>query len=80
MDLLSNKKAENSSVERCDIRRMVSRMGLMVGMGEVWRRRSFRRLLWRRDVQAPAQTPRSPSPHPYQWWNMLKIGGFQQFT
>jgi len=50
-------------VERCDIRRMVSRMGLMVGAGEVWRRRSFRRLLWRRDVQALAQTPRSPSPH-----------------
>jgi len=65
-------------VEKRDIRRMVSRMGLMVGAGEVWRR-SFRRLLWHRDVQAPAQPPRSPSPHAYQWWNTLKNRWFSTF-
>ena len=64
--------------EGLDIREMVSRMGLMVGAGEVWRR-SFRRLLWHRDVQAAAQTPRSPSPHAYQWWNMLKNRRFSTF-
>ena len=53
--------------EGLDIRGMVSRMGSVVEAGEVWRRRIVRELLWRRDGQAPAQTPRNSYPHAHQW-------------
>ena len=55
-----------SGGEGLDIRRMVSRMRSLIEAGEVWRRRIVRELLWRRDGQAPAQTPRGSSPHAYQ--------------
>jgi len=51
----------------------------VIEAGEVWRRRTVRELLWRRDGRAPAQTPRSASPHAYQWWKYAKNRWFSTF-